>query len=183
MRSMYRLNRWGVPGLLLMLLAGCGGEPDDLRQWIEAQKASATLTIEPVKPPAAFQPESFVGPTGVSPFSDEKLVHALRSDGSAAVLSRLLQSEQQRPREELEAYPLDAFTMVGMLEKGGRRVALVRVGGLLHQVRVGQYLGQNFGRVIAISESQITLREIVQDASGEWVERTETLQLAEGSSQ
>jgi len=73
------------------------------------------------------------------------------------------------------------MAMVGLLDKGGRRVALVQVNGLLYQVSVGTRLGQNFGRVTAITENQIALREIVQDATGEWIERTATLQLQEGT--
>lgn len=183
MSFMRRLTPWGAITVTLAVLSGCGDDPDDLHQWLERQKADATLSVKPVKPPSVFQPEMFVGAQGTSPFSDEKLVRALRTDVAGAAVSRALLSEQQRPREELEAYPLDAFTMVGMLEKGGRRVALVKVGGVLHQVRVGQYMGQNYGRVVSISETQIVLREIVQDASGEWVERTETLQLMEGGGQ
>ena len=69
--------------------------------------------------------------------------------------------------------------MVGSLINIGKPVALVRVDNLLYQVRVGNYLGQNYGRITKISESGLTLREIVQDAAGEWIERTATLQLQE----
>jgi type IV pilus assembly protein PilP len=71
--------------------------------------------------------------------------------------------------------------MVGSLTKEGRPVALIKVDNLLYQVKPGNYLGQNYGRVMKISETEITLREIVQDAVGEWVERPSTLQLQERS--
>lgn len=93
----------------------------------------------------------------------------------------LLTSELNRRKEPLEAYPLDAMTMVGSLDKGGQKVALLKVENLLHQVRKGNYLGQNYGRVTQITESEITLREIVQDAAGEWIERGTTLQLQENT--
>ena len=70
--------------------------------------------------------------------------------------------------------------MVGSLIKAGQPVALVRVDKLLYQVQVGNYLGQNYGRVTKVSETDLNLREIVQDAAGEWTERTATLQLQEG---
>ncbi|TSE20220.1 Pilus assembly protein, PilP [Tepidimonas alkaliphilus] len=183
MSAMRRRQAAGMLGAALIGLTGCAPQQDDLHAWMQEQRARASMTVEPLKPPTVFQPETFQGIQGVSPFSDEKLVRALRSDSATAVASRLLQAEQQRSREPLEEFPLDAFTMVGTLERAGRRVALVRVNGVLHQVRVGQYLGQNFGRITAISESQITLREIVQDASGEWIERNATLQLVEGNNQ
>jgi type IV pilus assembly protein PilP len=71
--------------------------------------------------------------------------------------------------------------MVGSLTKAGQPVALVRVDNLVYQVRAGNYLGQNYGRVTKVTETSIALREIVQDAAGEWIERTATLQLTEGS--
>ncbi len=69
--------------------------------------------------------------------------------------------------------------MVGSLDRSGQLVALIKVDRLLYQVRQGQYLGQNFGRVTRITETEIALREIVQDPSGEWIERPTALQLVE----
>lgn len=79
----------------------------------------------------------------------------------------------------MEAYPLDTMNMVGSLTRDKQRYALLRVDSLLYQVKAGDYLGQNFGRITKISETDITLREVVQDAAGEWIERTSTLQLQE----
>ena len=61
-------------------------------------------------------------------------------------------------------------------------VALVKVDNLLYQVKQGSYLGQNFGKVVKINETELTLREIVQDATGEWIERPAALQLQEETS-
>jgi type IV pilus assembly protein PilP len=69
--------------------------------------------------------------------------------------------------------------MVGSLMKQGQPVALIKVDNLLYQVRPGNYLGQNYGRITKVGESEVVLRELVQDAAGEWVERTATLQLQE----
>lgn len=69
--------------------------------------------------------------------------------------------------------------MVGSITKQGARYALLRVDNLLYQVKAGDYLGQNFGRVTGVDETEIKLREIVQDAAGEWIERPATLQLQE----
>jgi type IV pilus assembly protein PilP len=69
--------------------------------------------------------------------------------------------------------------MVGSVAKQGRPFALLRVDNLLYQVKVGDYLGQNYGRITGIAETEIALREVVQDAAGEWIERPVTLQLQE----
>jgi type IV pilus assembly protein PilP len=73
------------------------------------------------------------------------------------------------------------MAMVGSFVKAGKPVALVTVGKLLYQVRPGDYLGQNYGKVMKIAETKVTLREIVQDAAGEWVEREASLNLQERS--
>ena len=91
----------------------------------------------------------------------------------------LLAAELNRRKEPLEAYPLDSMSMVGSVGKQGQPFALLRVDNLLYQVKVGDYLGQNYGRITKITETEIALREIVQDAAGEWIERTATLQLQE----
>ena len=91
----------------------------------------------------------------------------------------LLAAELNRRKEPLEAYPLDSMSMVGSVTKAGRPYALLRVDNLLYQVKQGDYLGQNYGKITKISETDVALREIVQDAAGEWIERTSALQLQE----
>jgi type IV pilus assembly protein PilP len=71
------------------------------------------------------------------------------------------------------------MTLVGSLMRRGQPVALIRIDRLVHSVRPGAYLGQNYGKVIKITDTQVLLREIVQDASGEWTERAASLQLQE----
>ena len=93
----------------------------------------------------------------------------------------LIEPELARRRQPLEAFPLDTMTMVGSLNRGGALVALVKVDKLLYQVTPGSYLGQNFGRVTRITETEVVLREIVQDSAGEWTERPAALQLVEGN--
>ena len=93
----------------------------------------------------------------------------------------LVAPELARRKEPLEAFPLDAMSLVGSIIKAGQPVALVKVDSLLYQVKLGNYLGLNFGKVTKISETEVGLREIVQDAVGEWIERAATLQLQERS--
>jgi type IV pilus assembly protein PilP len=100
--------------------------------------------------------------------------------GSAQASPRLA-AELNRRREPLEAFELETMAMAGTLLRQGRAVALVSVDKMLYQVRVGDYMGQNNGRVVKIEEGRIELREVVQDASGEWVERAASLQTQEAS--
>ena len=162
---------------LLALLAGCSGDQDELLQWIDQQRQSARPAVQPLQPPSRFDPQPYESAQAPDPFSSQKMAVAMKQE--ARQPSSLLAAEMTRRREPLEAYPLDAMAMVGSLNRGGQAYALLRVENLLYQVRVGEYLGQNFGRITRIGETEIALREVVQDASGDWVERAVTLVLQE----
>jgi len=173
---------WATGVCSVLVLSGCSGSStDDLRQWMADQRNAIAPKVAPVSAPKRFVPQEYTSQTAVSPFSAEKLLIALRSEGLSGGNSALLKPELNRRKEPLELVPLDTMAMVGILDKAGKKVALVRVDKLLYQVSVGQYLGQNYGRVLKITSDQITLREIVQDATGDWVEHPTTLQLQEGT--
>ncbi|XHS80049.1 pilus assembly protein PilP [Burkholderiaceae bacterium UC74_6] len=172
-----RLMTVAVLGLAGYLLAGCSSDADELHQWMEQQRRDARPTVKPLEPPKKFLPEPYTAGGLVDPFSVQKLSVAVKAEATQP--NSLLTAEMNRRREPLEAYPLDSVSMVGSLTRKDQRYALLRVDNLLYQVKVGDYLGQNFGKIMKISETDITLREIVQDAAGEWIERTSTLQLQE----
>lgn len=174
-RDRGRAGRWTLLALLLGLLAGCGAPEQDLPQWMAAQRARVKPSIEPIQPPGRFEAEPYSVGELVEPFSNQKLAAALRQEANQA--SSLLASELNRRREPLESFPLDNMTMVGSLVRQGRPYALLKVGDLLYQVQPGNYIGQNYGKITRISETELALREIVQDAAGEWIERVSTLQI------
>jgi type IV pilus assembly protein PilP len=159
------------------LLAGCGAEHEELQQWMEQQRREVKPNISPLAPPKKFNPQPYASAQAVEPFSLQKLSVALKQE--ARQPNSLLAAELNRRREPLEAFPLDAMSMVGSYNKQGRPYALLKVDNLLYQVKVGDYLGQNYGLIRRIGETEITLREIVQDAAGEWIERPASLQLLE----
>lgn len=164
-----------------LALAGCGaGGSDELQQWMVEQRARSQPKVEALPPPKKFEPQAYTEASAADPFSNQKLTQALRRDsGTSTASAALLAPELARRKEPLEAYPLDAMTMVGSLLKQGRPVALVRVDNLLYQVRPGNYIGLNYGRILRVTETEVVLREVVQDAAGEWIERTASLQLQE----
>lgn len=176
------LMRWGVLLLAAALLAACGStSEDDLRTWMQEQRSQMRPRVPPISEPKPFRPENYVDGEAVDPFSRDKLTSALKREGvqQASTTSALIAPELARRKEALEAYPLDTMSMVGSLIQEGQPAALVKVDKLLYQVRLGSHLGMNYGRVIKITETEVTLREIVQDAVGEWIERPATLQLQE----
>lgn len=168
--------------LLAFAVAGCGSsDQEELQQWMAEQKSQTRPKVDRLPEPTKFLPQPYTQEGATEPFSNQKLAQALKRDSNQATANAaLITPELSRRKEPLEAYPLDAVAMVGSLIKIGQPVALVRVDNLLYQIRAGNYLGQNYGRIIKVSETGLTLREIVQDAAGEWIERTATLQLQEG---
>ena len=167
----------GLAALGVLWLAGCGAQHDELQAWMEQQRREVKPNVQPLTPPKRFDPEPYTQAQAVEPFSAQKLTVALKQE--ARQPNSLLAAELNRRKEPLEAYPLDSMSMVGSLTKQGAPYALLRVDALLYQVKVGDYLGQNYGRITKITETEIALREIVQDAAGEWIERPATLQLQE----
>jgi type IV pilus assembly protein PilP len=164
-------------------LLGCGSsQEDDVRQWMVEERNQAKPKVKPIPEPKQFKAEAYLNAAAVEPFSKDKLTQALKRDSSqSASNGALVAPELARRKEPLEAFPLDSMNLVGSIIKAGAPVALVKVDNLLYQVKVGNYLGLNYGKVTKITESEVTLREIVQDAVGEWIERIATLQLQEKS--
>lgn len=165
-------------------LVGCGASShDETREWVASERNKTQPRITPLPEPKQFKPVPYsVDNSIVDPFSSQKMAQVLRKDAqNANVTGGLVAPELARRKEPLEAYPLDTMTMVGSIVKAGQPVGLLRVEGLLYQVRVGSYLGQNYGKITKITETEITMREIVQDAVGEWVERSTAMQLQEGT--
>jgi type IV pilus assembly protein PilP len=175
--SAARKGARGAAALAIVLLAACSGEQEELQQWMEQQKREVKPSVQPLSPPRKFNPQAYAATGGVEPFSPQKLTVALKQE--ARQPNSLLASEFNRRKEPLEAYPLDSMRMVGSVVKNGRNYALLRVDNLLYQVKLGDYLGQNYGKIVKITETDVSLREIVQDAAGEWIERPSALQLQE----
>ena len=172
----------GMLACTTLLLSACGASDQELQSWMTEQRNQSRSRIERIPEPTKFSPQAYTQEGLVEPFSNQKLTQALKRDSTqATVNTALLTPELARRKEPLEASPLDSVAMVGSLMKVGQPVALVRVDNLLYQVRVGNYLGQNYGRITKVTETGLSLREIVQDAAGEWIERTATLQLQEVS--
>ena len=174
-----------LPLLLLAAaagLTGCiGAEHEEVQTWMKEQRAKTKPQIQPIPEPKKFTPQPYAQDGTTEPFSNQKLAQALKRDSSTSTTSALIAPELNRRKEPLEGFPLDAMAMVGSLVKQGQPVALVKVDNLLYQVKPGNYLGQNYGRITKVGETEVILRELVQDAAGEWIERTATLQLQERS--
>lgn len=167
---------------LLLGVSGCSGTNDDLRQWMSEERRKAVPRVTPLKEPKPYVPQVYLERSARDPFNAIRLTEVFQQEvGVDNASSKLIAPELLRRKEPLEAYPLDTMSMVGSLLREGKRVALISADKLIYQVQAGNHLGQNYGLVKNISENQIELREIVQDTTGEWVERNTVLQLQEKS--
>lgn len=167
----------------VFVLYGCGSaQEDEIRQWMVDERNQARPRVKPIPAPKQFVPEPYANSAAIEPFSSQKLTQALKKESAqVAANGALVAPELARRKEPLEGFPLDSMALVGSILKSNQPIALIKVDLLLYQVKVGNYLGQNYGKVVKINETEVTLREIVQDAVGEWTERIATLQLKEGS--
>jgi len=170
-------------GLVIMLSACSSSDQEALQQWMTEQRNGTHPKVQPIPEPKKFVPQAYSQEGSPDPFSGQKLAQALKRDASQSTKANagLVAPELNRRKEPLEAFPLDSMAMVGSLIKGADPVALVKVENLVYQLRVGNHLGQNYGKITKITETEVAIREVVQDASGEWTERLGSLQLQERS--
>ncbi|MDP3742987.1 MAG: pilus assembly protein PilP [Methylotenera sp.] len=159
--------------LLTATLVACSGdEGDDLDQYMRDAAKDVTPKIKPlpeVKPYLALQYNA-----------DGVLIDPFRAR-KAISKTGVLQPNLNRAKEPMEAYPLESLKYVGLLSKSKLTYALLKTpDNAVQQVKLGNYVGQNFGRVTEVTDSEVVLKEIVQDdLSGDWVERISTLALQE----
>lgn len=168
MRSAY------ISLLMLALLAGCGGdEIQDLRDFVKNAGADMRGKVEPPPDIKPYEPFAYENDASLpDPFKPRKQnVRASVGGG---------QPNLDRAKEELEDYPLESLKMVGYLFQKKIGNAIIRSGeGKIYHVRAGNYIGQNFGRIVSVTETEVKIKEMVQDSAGDWAERESTLQLIE----
>lgn len=162
---------------LLGTLSGCGNNGvQEVKAWMDTVRQQTKVSIPKLSQPKKFIPFVYAGRNTIDPYDPKKLAIAfakLNANSSG------IKPDLERRREPLEAFPLDALHMVGTLQKPGLSYALIQADKTVFKVKTGNYIGQNFGIVSSITETAVELKEIVQDASGEWVERKAKLELQE----
>ena len=171
------MSRYGLCLFLLpLMLTGCGdGDFSDLQSFMEEVRARPKGSIEPVP---KFQPyEAFTYTASVmrSPFQPSVKIDILsQRKGSSDV-----KPDETRIKQFLEGFNIEVFDMVGTLSNDQGLNALVRGAGGVHRVKVGDFLGRNNGRIVAINDSAIDVIEIVPDGEGGWLERPRSIPLKE----
>ena len=168
------MRKYLIPLLACALLPACGGEKhSDLREFVKNSDSLPRGRIPPLPEVQPYVPVEYSAFDLTDPFKPRKI-----EPPKGAVVSGV-QPDVNRRREPLEAYPLEALKMVGIIKQKGYFALVKTPDNNLFQVKSGNYIGQNFGRITEISDGSIKLREIVQDSNGNWEEKDQTLLLQE----
>lgn len=163
--------------VVVAFLAGCGDEQGDLKQELKQLTKDLRGKVEPLPQVRPYEPVPYTAEAEVDPFRPERIV--VVQAGAAAARGGQLRPNLDRPKEPLEAFPLESLQMVGTLTQKKEYFGLVKAGTNLYRVKKGNYMGQNFGVITSIDDNQISLKELVQDSGGDWTERVSSLQLQE----
>jgi type IV pilus assembly protein PilP len=164
--------------IAVLFLAACGGdEHQDLKEELKNLTKDLRGRIDPLPVVKPYEPVPYQAFDLPDPFGSAKIELAIAAAAKSKAGANA--PDTNRPKEPLEAYPLESLKMVGTLSQKGVTYALVRADSSVYRVKAGNYLGQNFGVITGITENQINLKELVQDASGDWTERKIALQIVE----
>lgn len=164
---------------IVILSAGCDANISEIQAWMDEVEASIPPEPTTLKEPKKFEPFRYEIVDAVEPFSPSKL--AALQDPMQVRAKGGLAPDTSRRREILENFPVEQIQMVGYLRRKASNTALLQVNQTVYQARIGNYAGQNFGVITEIDETQVLLKELVQDATGDWVERETALKLQESS--
>jgi type IV pilus assembly protein PilP len=172
MRAGRRALLLAIPALML---AGCfERDVREVQLWMTQVESQTRVVVPPLREPKQFTPFVYAVKDLPDPFSPAKLQADLATTGKT---HGGVKPDTQRRKELLEDFPLDTFKMVGSLQKNGISYALLQLDKNVYRVETGQHIGQNFGLITRVTDKAVSVREIVQDASGEWVERMAKVEL------
>ncbi|WP_028081136.1 pilus assembly protein PilP [Solimonas soli] len=153
-------------------MSACGGGGSDLDRYIAEVKARKSKDIEPIPQIKPYQPFEYVAADRRDPF-----VFVERSERANANGPK---PDMRRNKEPLEEFPLDALRMVGIITTPQGTYALIKApDAVVHRVSIHNHLGQNYGEIVAISESEVSLLELVPDGFGGWTQRPASLALSQ----
>jgi len=176
---MSRLARLAPLCVAAGLLAGCGNDMSDLEQYAQEVKGRTSKDIAPIPQPKVFEPFVYEAKDRRDPFSP------LLGGGAQQIANTGgppggLKPDFDRPKEPLEEFSLDSLRMVGTITMQKQAFALIKApDSVVHRVSVGDHMGQNFGKITGISETEVVVMEIINDGFGGWIQRPATVALVQ----
>jgi type IV pilus assembly protein PilP len=161
-----KLNMLAMAPFMMLMIGGCSKDVNDLYAFIEKEKSSNVGSVKPLPQFRPYESFSYSAAELRDPF--ESNVDLDKELDAANALT----PQTDRPKQPLEAFPLDTLAMVGILEQKDDRWGLIKdPQNVVHRVKLGNYMGQNEGRILEITETDIRLVEIVPDGIGGFIER------------
>ncbi len=158
---------------IVLVVGGCTRGTSDLRDWIAQEKAKKGAPIAPLPVIQTFETFKYDDQDQRDPFSSSPAEDVPSSANSGP------RPDANRPKQPLEMFALDGLKMVGTVGTGAAIEGLIKdPGGVIHRIHKGEYMGQNYGRVIAVSEDHIDLVELVSNGNDGWMERPASIALA-----
>lgn len=167
-----------LAALCCVLWACDGGEHEDLRQWMEEGSKGIRGGVPKLPEVQPYKPVPYEVEAMLDPFKANKIEPESKSrqgQGKGSVFQPDFDAREVR-NSILERYPLESLKMIGYLHVNNRPLALIQVEDKIKQVKIGEYVGLDFGMVTRITEQEIELRELIQDSAGDWSERKSSLQ-------
>ena len=167
-----RLMRAAAVGFLMLGLAGCTRGMSDLREWVAQEKAKKGAPIQPLPVIRTFETFKYDDQDRRDPFSPSTAELQPNANASGP------RPDENRTKQPLEIFALDSLKMVGSIGTGSKTEVLIKdPGGVIHRVHLNEYMGQNYGRITAISDDHIDLVELVSNGNGGWMERPASIAL------
>ena len=155
--------------VLLLAISGCSEDTSDLERWIAETKLKYQGEVEPL--PEIEPYRTFV--YDASLLSDPFVIEQYIDDSPIGP-----KPDAGRRKEPLEYFPLDTLKMVGILEQHNTMWGLIRDSeGTIHRVQAGNYAGENDGKIFSVSETEISISELIPDGLGGWIDRQASLSL------
>jgi len=178
-RTLNTALRFILATVCVVVLGACDSRQDDLNRYIAEVKARPSTPIPPIPTVRTYTPYKYEGLLGRDPFrqSTSEGADQVAQGSNAAKGPR---PDLQRPREYLERFELDTLLMVGTFAKQSSEWALIKdPDGVVHRVAVGNYMGKNHGKVVAISNDEVQMSEFIADGAGGWLVREASIALEE----
>ena len=157
-----------------LFLSACGEPEREIEQWMKAESKDMRGQVASLEEPKPFIPFKYEVDKQTDPFNTIKVTKITDAKSTQA---GGVGPDLSRPKQPLEAFPLESLRMVGVIEQRKAFYGIIMADNKPYRIAVGGYMGQNYGQVTSISEFEISLKELVQDGSGDWVERISSLQL------
>jgi type IV pilus assembly protein PilP len=162
--------------VMALALAACSNQ-DDLPAWMDEVSRDIKVSIDPIPQVTPYEAATYDVASLLDPFNSAKIVPVGKGRGGKSGPLEPDYEARELRNNIMERYSLESMNMIGILNLNNQTMAAILVDNLVRQVKVGDYIGVDFGVVTQITDNEVTIKEVVEDRNGEWVERINTLKL------